>query len=702
MSAPAITGLSAFAMTEGDASYAINPGLSISGGSTFGGGFIRFGLDGNTTGDQWTLNNAADGNLNGAISVDAGVVYLGNGAGRDAIGAVDTVENGQNGAALKINLGVSTDAVANPSFENGAANWTIGASRVILGTDQINGWATPSDPTVPPAAGDDAGGVQNMTYNSEFAANEHTAGANSLRLYNSGTTLSGFEVVHGPYAFSDTFAAAAGDVFRFDWKAAAGGDAYDAFGYLLNVDTGATLTLLNETGADAAGQKPWTTEAVVVPDTGNWSFVFVAGTYDFTGGQGVGGSLYVDNIRTMTSNIDGGVLQAIASQVSYQNTSQNPADGGRTFSLEVEDGLGASSSDSAAVTITAVNDAPTGGVAIDGAARPGETLTASNTIVDLDGFDPLTLTYQWQRGQGGVWADLVGADLDTYDLTEADRGYAIRVVAEYTDDGGTAESVASAATSVVRLPSTPPSPPVFDEQGNLNLGTTGADTMSGLAGDDEIRGGFASDFLHGNQGADMLTGNQGDDTLHGGQDNDIVRGGQDEDLVFGALGDDQLFGDMGGDLVDGGEGNDILWGGQGLLSSESDRADTLAGGAGDDYANGNAGDDAIDGGVGRDTLHGGKGDDVVFGGDGDDIVFGNTGSDTLSGGAGADAFHFHGGGRDVVVDFDFAEGDRIFLDSNLPYTAAQQGADTVITWSDGQVLLTDVQLSTLSGGWIIA
>ena len=37
-------------------------------------------------------------------------------------------------------------------------------------------------------------------------------------------------------------------LYLFDWKAKGGGDAYDIYAYLLNVNTGATVELLNQTG----------------------------------------------------------------------------------------------------------------------------------------------------------------------------------------------------------------------------------------------------------------------------------------------------------------------------------------------------------------------------------------------------------------------------------------------------------------------
>jgi Ca2+-binding RTX toxin-like protein len=899
MSAPSITGLSAISFTEGAAAVAIDQGVAFSGGSGFAGGSIRFNVAGSNASDQLLLGDAADPNASGAISVNAGVVYLGNGATRDPIGTVDAVENGQNGAALKINLGVSTGVVNNPSFETDLSGWTIGQSRVILGTTQINGWTTPTDPTVPASAGDDAGAINSMTYTAVRALDQHTAGDSSLRLYNSGQTAAGFDVVHGPYAVSNTFNAAAGDVFKFDWRAAAGSDAYDAFGYLMNAGTGASVVLLNETGASASGVKEWTAESVVIPTTGQWFFVFVAGTYDFTGGRGVGGSLYVDNLQTLASTVSDATLKAITSQITYQSTSDAPAAGGRNLTIAVEDSAGATSSASSTLTVAAVNDAPTGvaaiagtategstltasntvadpdglgaityqwqrsdgaggwtdigaatgstyqlaaadightvrvragytdaggtaetvnsaatgvvanlndvpagpvavtgaatqgqvltasntvtdadglsgpityqwqreaspgvwtdiagathttftltqaevghavravarytddrgtaesvpsagtatvanvndaptgAVAIGGGTVVGETLTASHTIVDADGFNPASLSYQWQRANGaGGWTDIGGATGASYRLVDADYGFAVRLVARYTDNAGAQESVASAPTATVGVPAPEALPtPAFNEVENQAVGTVGDDVMAGLGGGDQLDGGGGQDFLQGNQGDDFIYGNQGQDTLHGGQQSDVVRGGRDDDLTFGDAGDDLVYGDLGADRVDGGDGDDVLWGGQGAQSSPSDLGDSLFGGMGNDYANGNAGQDTLDGGQGRDTLQGGRGDDVIAGGEQDDVLMGDFGDDTLTGGSGADIFNFGGGGIDRVTDFSAVDGDRIVLEAGTAYRVAQAGADTVVSWTGGEVVLANVQVSTLSGGWIVA
>jgi hypothetical protein len=56
---------------------------------------------------------------------------------------------------------------------------------------------------------------------------------------------------------------------------------------------------------------------------------------------------------------------------------------------------------------------------------------------------------------------------------------------------------------------------------------------------------------------------------------------------------------------------------------------------------------------------------------------------------------------DLVTDFNAAEGDRVQLDPGTHYTLAQQGADTVIDFGNGdQMVLQGVQMGGLPDGWI--
>ena len=83
--------------------------------------------------------------------------------------------------------------------------------------------------------------------------------------------------------------------------------------------------------------------------------------------------------------------------------------------------------------------------------REGDTLTASNTLADADGLSG-AITYQWRRD--GV--NITDATGGSYITTVDDVGAVITVVASYTDDRGTAETVSSTGTDAVLPANTPP------------------------------------------------------------------------------------------------------------------------------------------------------------------------------------------------------------------------------------------------------
>ena len=98
---------------------------------------------------------------------------------------------------------------------------------------------------------------------------------------------------------------------------------------------------------------------------------------------------------------------------------------------------------SATAAVANANDIATGSVTISGSPIQNQVLTASNTLVDIDGLGPIT--YQWKRG--GV--TISGATGSTYTLVQGDVGFAITVTASYTDLLGSAESATSAATAII-------------------------------------------------------------------------------------------------------------------------------------------------------------------------------------------------------------------------------------------------------------
>lgn len=195
------------------------------------------------------------------------------------------------------------------------------------------------------------------------------------------------------------------------------------------------------------------------------------------------------------------------------------------------------------------------------------------------------------------------------------------------------------------------------------IGGAGADNLAGVLG--------AANYIRGADGADTITG--------GDRFND-VNGNKGDDVIIGRS-----------------QTGDWLLGGQG-----ADQIDASASG-GRNILNGNMGVDTVTGGAGADTLRGGQGDDVIHGGAGADLIFGDLGVNGISGGAGADTFHNGAGAaRDVVADFNLAEGDRVQIDASLTYAASQVGGDVQVDVSNGGVIvLQNTSLSALGTGWLL-
>ncbi len=154
------------------------------------------------------------------------------------------------------------------------------------------------------------------------------------------------------------------------------------------------------------------------------------------------------------------------------------------------------------------------------------------------------------------------------------------------------------------------------------------------------------------------------------------------EITFVGAGNDRVEGRGGNDLINGLGGNDTLIGG--------------------------AGQDMLTGGLGRDLLQGGLGDDNLKGQGGDDILDGGAGNDILAGGGGADRFIFlNGFGKDEITDFHSAEHDIVDLSgmtgadsvktfADVKTLMHMEGADTHIVFTTGELVLDNVNATTLT------
>ena len=88
---------------------------------------------------------------------------------------------------------------------------------------------------------------------------------------------------------------------------------------------------------------------------------------------------------------------------------------------------------------------------ITGIYRVGDTLTADySEIIDLDGYDTTSLTYQWFANDVAI----TGATSKTFTLTAAQQAKRIKVRVSFTDGAGDNETPTSAQTGAVRAAGT--------------------------------------------------------------------------------------------------------------------------------------------------------------------------------------------------------------------------------------------------------
>jgi len=188
----------------------------------------------------------------------------------------------------------------NGDFSSGSLGWTAVNSSVYLGTTTIGGFISPTDTT--------NASLDNEYHRGSFSGSPSTSFTSGKVTMNtgSGSCRTGRCVIRGPYIISDgSVSLSVGDTISFKWQAVGSGDAYDSYGYLLNTSSGSTVTILNSSGTSQGSTSLTTaTTTITSGQAGNYKFVFVAGSYDLSGGLYLGGSLSIDDVATTSSSSD--------------------------------------------------------------------------------------------------------------------------------------------------------------------------------------------------------------------------------------------------------------------------------------------------------------------------------------------------------------------------------------------------------------
>ena len=402
-----------------------------------------------------------------------------------------------------------------------------------------------------------------------------------------------------------------------------------------------------------------------------------------------------------------------------------------------------------------VNDAPTGSVSLSGATTQGHTLTAANTLADIDGLG--AISYQWKADNQAI----TGATDSTLVLGQAQVGKVITVTASYTDAKTTVEHVTSNASAAVIADIIAPTVTSFsptDEAigvapdsnivitfseavamgtGNIVIKTaagvviesydvTTTSTNLILSSDKttltlnptsnlefstaytvEFAAGTLKDLVGNNyagstsynfstigttySGTPTLTGGVGNDTLNGGAGNDSLNGGAGNDSLNGDAGNDTLNGGAGSDSMTGGDGNDTYY-----VSSTTDRVietNATASTGGTDLVYTSLATYTLTDNVenGRITATAAAN---LTGNTLANVLYAGAGNNVLDGGTGID-----------TVSYVYATGGvTVSLDSTVAQVTGSSGSDTLISMENltgsnyADTLTGDSLNNTLSGG----
>ncbi|WP_340245376.1 SwmB domain-containing protein [Roseobacter sp. HKCCA2468] len=213
---------------------------------------------------------------------------------------------------------------ANANFEEGSGGnipgWVTYNDWVDLGVTQLAGYTSPQDPVAGPlntpakggqaqeVAEDWTGGITSRSISVTLQENYDAQHGSVVVLdtgelsgtagnrWNTGTANN---IFHGPAIWSEgTVKLKAGASVAIDFRAINAGDAADVYGYLLNVDTGQHIDLLDFNPYVDGENQDWQTASVTLTagQDGEYRFVFVGGSNNGDNGGTSGGKFIIDNI----------------------------------------------------------------------------------------------------------------------------------------------------------------------------------------------------------------------------------------------------------------------------------------------------------------------------------------------------------------------------------------------------------------------
>jgi hypothetical protein len=209
--------------------------------------------------------------------------------------------------------------------------------------------------------------------------------------------------------------------------------------------------------------------------------------------------------------------------------------GSDSFTILIDDGNGGTAEQVVSVTVTPVNDAPTGITGDLSAPEDAVNGSAAGTVVGQDP-DSSSFTYELLDNAGGRFSMDSAGNLFVADglLLDYEQAAFHTVEVRVTDDLG--------ASSVFTI--------------DVDVADVLGEDVQGDGRDNTFYGGLEADLLRGGDGGDLLVGQGGQDDLFGDSGNDTLRGGAAADNLTGGIGEDVMDGGAGADMMAGGLGDD--------------------------------------------------------------------------------------------------------------------------------------------------
>ena len=409
------------------------------------------GLDDATFSYQWIAN---DGTSDADISGAPGPTYA--------------LTNADEGQTIKVNVSFTDDAGNEESLTSAATAAVADANTAATGAPTISGTAQVGEMlTVDTSGIADTDGLTNVTFSYQW-------------LSSSGTEIDD--------ATSSTYTLAAADEGRTIRVTVSFTDDVGNGETLTSGSTASVSAKLNQGSAPEAPDQPIGTAVFVGGVDLEWNDVPRADSYDvqlYRNGQwldlpGDGVEIAFYGAGAIISGLDPN------STLWFQVRARNA----HGFSNWSNFSSMASTNQFKLGRRARPDNVPAGGApVINGTAQVGESLTADTTgIEDGNGLDRVQFRFQWVSHDGSSDTDIASATDSTYTLAASDEGKTIKVRVAFTDRGGYAESLTSAATATVAAAPNSPATGLPAITGTVQVGETLTADTTGIADADGLSG----------------------------------------------------------------------------------------------------------------------------------------------------------------------------------------------------------------------